>query len=117
MIAIRAEEGSAVVEFISLMFLLLLPIVTYFSLHTVESTEQFREDRILREVVEIIRAGGDFQESVNLAERFLSLQGSSSRLLISCLSGACPHRESIMKIELRNSGGSMERVVRGGKWQ
>lgn len=117
MIAIRAEEGSALVEFISLMLLLLLPIVTYFSLLTVETTEKIREDRILREVVEIIRTGGDFQESVALAERFLSLQESRSRLFIYCLSGDCPHRESVMKIELRNSESSMERIVRGGKWQ
>ena len=114
---VRAEEGSALVEFISLMILLLIPIVSYFTSLTVETNNQMSQERVLREVSEIIRTGSDFHESISLVKRYLSLHDSTSTISIICLSGDCPHRESVMEIELRNSKGAMKRMVRGGKSQ
>lgn len=117
MIQIRREEGSAVVEFISLMILLIIPVVFYFTLITIKAGGSLKDGSILREVSEIIKSVSDFQESNSLAQRYISLRSGESSLVISCISGDCPHRDSVMNIELRTAGRITNRIIKGGKWQ
>ncbi len=117
MIKIQSEEGSAVVEFISLICLLIMPVLLYFTLVTVKASSAFKEDEILREVSEIVKSTGDFHESKSLAQRYISLQGGKSSLSMRCVAGDCPHRGSVMMLELRTAGRITHRTVLGGNWQ
>lgn len=110
------EAGSAVFEFISLLVLLILPVITYFTLSTVKGEQTIREKRIFREISTIMRSGTNFQESFNLARRFLTLESPESSLNVSCLSGNCPHRESVMRIRLTTATSTFVATIRGGRW-
>ena len=112
----KNEVGSAVVEFISLMLLLILPVITYFTLSTVKSQQTIQDKRIFREISSIMNSGTNFQESFSLAQRYLSLESSGSALKVSCLSGDCPHRESVMRIILTTPSSLISATIIGGKW-
>jgi len=112
----KNEVGSAAFEFISLLVLLILPVITYFTLSTVKGEQTIREKRIFREISAIMRSGTNFQESFNLAKRFLTLESPESSLNVSCLSGECPHRESVMRIRLTTATSTFVATIRGGKW-
>ena len=112
----KNEVGSAVFEFISLLVLLIFPVMTYFTLSTVKSEQTIREKRIFREISAIVSSGTNFQESLNLAKRFLTLEIPESSFNVSCLSGDCPHRESVMRIRLTTATSTYVATIRGGKW-
>jgi hypothetical protein len=113
----KCESGNAVLEFITFIALLVLPLVTFFSLSTVNSANHSRHEELFREVTQIIRNGEVFSNSVETARRYVSLHDSDGELQIICLRGNCPQRGSEMKISWRGGKTHVETFLRGGSWQ
>lgn len=110
------ESGNAIIEFILLFVLLIFPLFSYFSLVTVQSNVQMRDEEIFREVTQIIKSGENLAYSVSIANRYLILQGSSLRLQASCLVGTCPNRGSRTRVSLHNQIRSLETIIEGNNW-
>lgn len=110
------ESGNAIIEFILLFVLLIFPLFSYFSLVTVQSNVQMRDEEILREVTQIIKSGENLADSVSIANRYLIFQNSSLRLQASCLVGTCPNRGSRTRVSLQNQDGSLETIIEGNNW-
>jgi hypothetical protein len=72
---------------------------------------------MFREITSILSSGTNFQEHYIIAQRYLALENSSSSLYVFCLSGECPHRESVMRITLTSANNTLSATINGGKWQ
>lgn len=108
-----SETGNTTIEFIGFLLLLVLPLVTYFVQITHHSIMEQSSREILREIIQIVKTGDDFNTSISIAQRYLSLHDSQSQMLVSCVSGDCPKRGSIMRIYLKSGGLSLESTFRG----
>ena len=111
-----SESGNTTIEFIGFLLLLVLPLVTYFVQITHRSIMEQSNREILREVIQIVRTGDDFNTSISIAQRYLSLHDSQSQILVSCVSGDCPKRGSTMRVYLKSQGLSLESTFRGSRW-
>lgn len=111
-----SETGNTTIEFIGFLLLLVLPLVTYFVQITHHSIMEQSSREILREIIQIVKTGDDFNTSISIAQRYLSLHDSQSQMLVSCVSGDCPKRGSIMRIYLKSGGLSLESTFRGSRW-
>lgn len=111
-----SESGNTTIEFIGFLLLLVLPLVTYFVQITHHSIMEQSSREILREIIQIVKTGDDFNTSISIAQRYLSLHDSQSQMLVSCVSGDCPKRGSIMRIYLKSGGLSLESTFRGSRW-
>jgi len=111
-----SESGNTTIEFIGFLLLLVLPLVTYFVQITHRSIMEQSSREILREIIQIVKTGDDFNTSISIAQRYLSLHDSHSQMLVSCVSGDCPKRGSIMRIYLKSGGLSLESTFRGSRW-
>lgn len=113
----KCESGNAVLEFITFITLLVLPLVTFFSASTVNNANHSRNEELFREVTQIIRNGEVFSNSVETARRYISLHNSDGELQVICLRGNCPQRGSEMKVSWRGGKTHIETILRGGSWQ
>ena len=110
------ENGSAILEFITIFLLLAIPILSQFSQSTRVFAERMKTQEVLREVRQIITSEENLYYIRNIAQRYIELQGVSGSLQISCESGACPGRGSIIRIEIENSSGKYATNIKGGRW-
>ena len=111
-----SESGNTTIEFIGFLLLLVLPLVTYFAQITHRSIMEQTSREILREIIQIVKTGDDFKNSISIAQRYLSLHDSQSQMLVSCASGDCPKRGSTMRIYLKSGGLSLKSTFRGSRW-
>ena len=110
------EDGSAILEFITIFLLLAIPVISQFSQSTRVSSERMKTQEVLREVRQIIASEENFYTIRNIAQRYIELQGVSGTLQISCESGACPGRGSVIRIEIENYSGKYATNIKGGRW-
>lgn len=112
----ESESGNTTIEFIGFLLLLVLPLVGFFVKTTQGSVTEQSGREILREIVQIVKTGADFNTSSSIAQRYISLYDSKSQVTINCVSGECPKRGSTMKIYLKFGGRSFESTFRGSRW-
>lgn len=110
------ESGNATLEFIGLLLLLGLPMITYFSQISRDSIEELMNQEVFREVTQIIKYGEDFSESISVARRFLTLHNSQFELVVTCEIGDCPKRGSKIKVILRSQKTVIEGSFGGSQW-
>ena len=111
------EKGNVIVEFIALFLLLVAPLFTYFAWITVTSHSNLKGSEVLREVGQIISTGENLQNAVAISKRYLVLEGFNGELSVVCKSGDCPHRGSLMRIQLQNGPRLFSMTLQGGQWQ
>ena len=111
-----AENGSAILEFILFLTLLIIPLIIFFTNVTLKSNEVMREEVLFREIIKIIKSGNNFTNSISIANRFLSLHNSTGILYVSCIAGDCPAKESRMSVVLRTRNNLREETLHGGRW-
>ena len=116
-IQVKNENGSVVVEFIGLLLLLILPLVSYFTVVAVHASSLHKDKEIFREVIQIFRSESSTQEAANLADRYLVLRGVSGSITVSCKSGNCPQSDSVIEIQWRQPSRVLLSTVKKGNWQ
>lgn len=112
----RNENGNVIVEFIAFLSLFLLPLIIFFSQVTADSVSKLRDEEIFREIAQIISSGDDFAQSISVSKRYLTLHNSLISFEAFCISGLCPRRGSLMKINFEGTRSRFEIVVQGGQW-
>ena len=110
------ESGNTTLEFIGFLILLGLPIMTYFAQLSHNASEELSNQELFREVRQIIKTGEDFNQSITVAKRYLTLHNSRLELVVTCISGDCPKRESTMKLVLKSQKFVLEGVFSGSQW-
>lgn len=113
----RFEAGSAVIEFLSLTLLLILPLFSYFTLLTVKSNSLHREEELFREMAHIVRSETNLATGTYLAERYIAFREAGGYLSVVCKSGECPGRGSITEIVWYQHDKSLSALITGGNWQ
>lgn len=111
------EQGSVIVEFISLLILLIIPLFAYFTTVTVKSLSQQKDEEVFREVIQIVRSERTLQAAAYLSQRYLTLRGNEGAIALSCKSGDCPHRGSVVQIKWLRPDHSLIANIEGGNWQ
>lgn len=111
------EEGNTIIEFVSLLLLLIAPLFTYFVWVTLIAQENLKSAEVLREVGQIINSESDLSTAINISKRYLVLEGFDGDLLVNCITGDCPHRGSVIEIHIQRGVRKFSSTIQGGRWQ